>query len=295
MVAVAKPVVRVATRAVVYTLLYTDPSLVQYEVVVYGCVSSASSADVMVVASDSVERLIVLEPNTTRLLRLPVSVRTTPLDVARVDTAANVDVRMLEVTVEPAALVVVTAMVVGMFEEIVASADEDSAAADEDSAAADADDAAAAEDSALDAAEDDASVDCGAADVLASVEDGASVLVGAAVLVGSVVGAAVVPSVVPSVVGAAELVVGIVVGSTIVVADVALVTTMEVAVVVGSTIVVAEVVGTTVVLSIDVEVVMPVPATCRLLGMTPAGMSCALICEKPNMKENIIAKMLLKC
>lgn len=43
-------------------------------------VSSAIRAEVITVAEERVERLMVEEPNTTRLLALPVSVRTIPDD-----------------------------------------------------------------------------------------------------------------------------------------------------------------------------------------------------------------------
>jgi hypothetical protein len=76
-------------------------------------VASASSAEVMVVFPVSVERSMVDEPITTRLLALPVKVFTTPLEVCRDVTGASVDVLTLEVTVDPSAFVVVTAMVVG--------------------------------------------------------------------------------------------------------------------------------------------------------------------------------------
>jgi len=55
-------------------------------------VSSASSAEVIVVAEESVERLMVEEPMTTMLLALPVIVRTTPVAVCRDEAGASVDV-----------------------------------------------------------------------------------------------------------------------------------------------------------------------------------------------------------
>jgi len=97
--------------------LYTWPLDVQKEVYVDRAVSSATRADVIVVALESVERLIVDEPTTTRLLALPVSVLTTSLEVV---AAARVEVAMLDVTVEPCELVVVTATVVGISVELAA-------------------------------------------------------------------------------------------------------------------------------------------------------------------------------
>jgi len=81
------------------------------------------SAEVITVAEDSVERLIVDEPKTTRLLALPVSVRTIPDDVCSATAAASVDVLMLVVIVLPLALVVVTATVVLISVELGASDD----------------------------------------------------------------------------------------------------------------------------------------------------------------------------
>jgi len=89
MVAVAYPVVLANVRSVVITELVGVPFSVQYEVYVDGSVSSATKADVMVMADDRVERSIVDEPITTMLLDLPVSVFTMP-DV--VEAGARVDV-----------------------------------------------------------------------------------------------------------------------------------------------------------------------------------------------------------
>lgn len=125
----------------------------------------------MVVAEDRVERLMVDEPRTTRLLDLPVSVRTTPVDVARDEAAARVDVAMLEVTVEPSLLVVVTAIVVGISVELCSCDD----TADETADVAD----VSVEDAAL-------SVEAAAVE-LSSVEDTASVVALVSAVVGSVV------------------------------------------------------------------------------------------------------------
>lgn len=70
----------------------------------------------MVVADWSVERLIVEEPNTTKLLELPDSVLTIGEDVA----GTRVEVAMCDVTVEPSELVVVTVIEVGKSVELCA-------------------------------------------------------------------------------------------------------------------------------------------------------------------------------
>ena len=57
------------------------PSVVQDEVYVDGIVSSAMSAEVMIVASVRVERVMVEVPITTMLLAVPVSVLTMPVEV----------------------------------------------------------------------------------------------------------------------------------------------------------------------------------------------------------------------
>lgn len=122
-----------------------------------------------------------------------------------------------------------------------------------------------AEDSEGDAESDADAGSEGEADVSDGVEEGVAEPAG--VLVGSVVG-----SVVGAVVGA---VVGSVVGSVV---EGALEDCKE-EVVVGSSVV--EVDGAV------VEVVTPVPTTCLLLGMMPAGISLALICANPAKRESM--------
>jgi hypothetical protein len=78
-------------------------------------VSSATNAEVMTVAEERVDLLMVEEPTTTRLLDFPVSVVAMPEDVP---TGASVDVATLEVIVEPAELVVVMGTVVETSEEL---------------------------------------------------------------------------------------------------------------------------------------------------------------------------------
>lgn len=99
------------TRLVVKTELPIVPSDVQYVVVTYCWVSSATSADVIVVAEKRVERSMVLLPTMTRLLDLPDSVRTIADGVAA-EAGAAVLVTMLEVIVLPDLSVVVIGIVV---------------------------------------------------------------------------------------------------------------------------------------------------------------------------------------
>jgi hypothetical protein len=85
-------------------------------------VSAATSADVIVVLPVSVARLIVDEPTTTKLLASPLIVRTAALLVTD-DAGTRVDVAILEVTVEPSELVVVTSIDVGSSVELGACED----------------------------------------------------------------------------------------------------------------------------------------------------------------------------
>jgi len=232
------------------------PSDVQNVVVTYCCVSSATNADVIVVAEESVERSMVLLPTTTRLLELPDSVLAMPEDVVR---GTAVLVTKLEVMVLPEASVVVIGMVVRILVD--------------DTAAADSEDDAESEAASDPVAENDADADAdavstGVAEVSDGVEEGDAESVGVSDVVGPVVGA-----VVGSVVGS---VVGVVVGSVVVGA---VVEDCKEEVVVGSS--VLEVVDA------ELVVVTPVPTACLLLGIMPAGISLALICAKPAKRENM--------
>jgi hypothetical protein len=74
--------------------------------------------------------LIVDEPITTRLLADPVIVRTAPLLVTE-DAGTSVEVAILEVTVDPSELVVVTSMDVGISVELDACGDTSEDTADD--------------------------------------------------------------------------------------------------------------------------------------------------------------------
>lgn len=268
------------TRSLVITELSKVPSDVKYDVYVdTGIVSSAISAEVIVTADERVERLIVDEPMTTRLLEEPVSVDTMAEDVCFVDAAASVEVAMREVTVEPSELVVVTAMVVdtsvelGVCDEAVDDAAEDASSVEE---------AAVAEESAVDeSAEDEAaavadvwaaveSVEVGVADELSS----DVVVLSCAVVVGAVVSLVVGASVVDATVSLVTALVADVASADEVGVSVAD-ETADVAVVLSAVVLAADV------LSAEVVVDAAVPTTCLLGIITPAGSSSALMVAKP--------------
>lgn len=211
MVDSATPVDLDDTVLVVITELPTEPSAaVEKDVNVVGTVVDSYNADVTTVSDERVARSMVEEPTTT---------------TSEVRERVLVD---CEVTVEPALLVVVISIVVGV-----------------------------------------ADVDC-CSDVVAS---DVGVVVSSADVVGvvaSVVGVVSAAVVVSDVTGA-EVVVSAVVGSAADVVDI-----------VDDSSVVEE--------ASVVELVTPVPTTCRL-GMMPAGMLSAPICENPKKSENMMVNL----
>ncbi len=226
----------------------------------------------MVVAEERVERLIVLEPNTTRLLAVPVMVRTTPPACvwdgwAEEEAGSRVEVAMLEVIVEPAELVVVTAMVVGSSLEL-GEMEETSEEVEIAPAAAAGDESEMVKADEIDAVDEGGTVDDGPAEVVESLLVALLVVTGA---IGVSLGVEVD-------IGAVVVAEGV---------DVVVIGTLDVGLVVddvadGDT--VLELVLTIVVddvLSITLVVVTPVATTC-LFGMMPRGISSALIVAKPN-------------
>jgi hypothetical protein len=225
-------------------------------VVTYCWVSSAMRADVIVVAEERVERLMVLPPTITMSLELPDCVCTMADDVER---GAAVLVTRLDVMVFPEASVVVTGIVVLTVVDCGTDDVSDCAAllaADDDESIT----------------ESDADVVCAAvAEVSDGVLDGLSVVV--------VVGATTTTAVSDVVIS----LVGVEVGAALVVVSGAGEVCCEVVVVTASTALVLVVLS-----AVEVEVVTPVPTTWRLLGMMPSSSSLSLICAKPAKKENIV-------
>lgn len=232
----------------------------------------------MIVRLERVERLMVLLPITTRLLDLPVSVRTGAEDEAFDEPGTTVSVATCEVMVLPDLSVVVTGTEVRMVEDAVSTA-----AADESESVLDCallDDAsledALLEGGVLDGASLELSallvtppaatvVDVVLASVLLGVVAGSLVLVGS-LLVGVVVLAAVDEGV--------SVDVGVSVDNGVVVSLVSL----DSLVVVGAS---------------EVLVVTPVPTACLLFGMMPSWTVSARICAKPRTgkRENMLGDM----
>jgi len=240
-------------------------------VYVEGRVSSARRAEVMVVAEERVERLMVLEPITTRLLAVPVRVRTTPPGfeadcLGEEDAGRRVEVAMLEVIVEPAELVVVTAMVVGSSVEL-GESEETSEEVETAPAAAAGDESEMVKADEIEAVDEGGTVDDGPADVFESLLVALEVVTGA---IGVSLGVEVDIGAVEEAEGVDVVVIGMVdVGLFVDVADGDTVLELVLTIVVDD------------VLSITLVVVTPVATIC-LFGMMPRGISSALIVAKPN-------------